>query len=169
MRIAVATAVMAGLLAGSGPASAGEDDRSLSLSLSYATFAIPDYSPHGTVVGVDYERGLSEALAVRISGGGGAYYADSSPSFTGHMVVGMTYLFDVLKYVPYINGGVGGIVIAGSDIDTQVAPLVEVGLGLEFLHSRSFSYGAILRFESQLKETHFFTGGLRITWRWGFF
>ncbi len=169
MRIAVATAAVAAFLAVAGPASAGEDDRSLSLSLSYATYAIPDHSPKGAVLGVDYERGFSEALAVRVSGGTGAYYEDSSASYTGHLVVGMTYLFDVLKYVPYINGGVGGIVIAGGDTDTHFAPLVEVGVGLEILHSRTFSYGAILRFESQIKETHFFTGGLRITWRWGFF
>ena len=150
MKPTLAAAVLLATLAVGPRAHAGPDDRSLSLSLGYATYAVKEHTPHGLALAVEYERGFSEAMAVRVAATGGGYY-DGDPSGSGHLVVGFTYLFDVLKYVPYINGGVGGMVIAGSGMDTEVAPFVEVGVGLEILHSRSFSYGAMVRFESLLQ------------------
>ncbi len=166
--ILVAAALLSTLCGAGSAARAGEDDRSLSLSLGYATYSVPDYSPPGLALGVEYERGFSEVMAFRVAAGGAGYY-EGDPSFSGHLVVGLTYLFDVLKYVPYINGGVGGMVIAGPAVDTKVTPFVELGVGLEILHSRSFSYGALVRFESLLQETHFFSAAARVTWHWGFF
>ena len=75
----------------------------------------------------------------------------------------------MLKYVPYVNLGVGGIILGGGDVDLDVTALLEMGGGLDVLHSRSFSYGAVIRFESYIQETAFFTAGLRMTWHWGFF
>jgi len=157
------------LLAQPSPARAGEDDRALSVSLSYGSYALPDHTPEGSVLGLDYERGFSEVRSFRASTGGGIYFEDGSRSYSGHLVVGITYLMDVLKYVPYVNLGVGGIVIGGDDMDVDVSALLEMGVGLDVLHSRTFSYGAVVRFESYIQETSFFTAGLRMTWRWGFF
>ncbi len=134
----------------------------------YGRYAIPDHAPNGTVLGIDYERGFSDALSLRLSGGGGTYFG-SSQTYSGHMTVGITYLFDVIKYVPYANVGIGGLVLGGGDVDTQVTGLIELGVGLDVLHSRSFSYGVLVRFESLVQSTSFFTAGARVTWRWGFF
>lgn len=157
------------VLAWPSPAGAGEDDRALSLSLSYGSYTLPEHSPRGSVLGIDYERGFSEVLSFRASTGGGLYLEDGNRSYSGHLVVGITYLMDVLKYVPYINLGLGGIVLGGGGVDTNVNALLEMGIGLDVLHSRTFSYGAVIRFESYIQETSFFTAGLRMTWRWGFF
>lgn len=157
------------VLARPSPAGAGEDDRALSLSLSYGSFSVPDHNPRGSVLGLDYELGFSEVLSFRASGGGGVYLEDGDRSYSGHLVVGITYLMDVLKYVPYVNLGVGGIVLGGGGMDANVNALLEMGVGLDVLHSRTFSYGAVIRFESYIQETAFFTAGLRMTWRWGFF
>ena len=147
---------------------ADEGESVVSVSLSYATFAIPDHNPSGSVVGMDYERGITDVLWLRASGGAGVYYADSA-SYSGHGVVGLTYALDVLKYVPYVNLGVGGIVTTGGEFDTEVHPLAELGGGLDILHSPNFSYGVQARFESFLTETAFFSAGVRLSWRWGFF
>lgn len=151
------------------PTAASDDESALSLSLGYGTYDIPDHSPHGGVLGIDYERGFSDALSLRVSGGAGAYYEDGQTTYTSHVVAGMTYLFDVIKYVPYTSAGLGAIVIAGGEQDTQVNALVELGVGLDVLHSRAFSYGIQAKLEKFLESTAFFTAGMRVTWRWGFF
>jgi hypothetical protein len=156
-----------------GAAHAGEDDRSLSVFGGYGTYTIPDHSPAGGVLGLDYERGFSDSMSLRASGGLGMYPlddADLGASYSGHATIGLTYLFDVLKYVPYVNLGAGAIVLTGGPVeDTTVKGLLELGVGLDILHSRSFSYGVQARLESFIQETSFFSAGVRATWRWGFF
>jgi hypothetical protein len=150
-------------------ADASEDDRAFSVSLNYGRYTLDeDISPDGGVVGFDYEHGISDPISLRASAGGGLYYQDG-PAYSGHAVVGVTYLFDVLKYVPYANIGAGGIVLGGDGFDTQLEPLIEIGFGVDFLRSREFSWGVLARYETYFNETSFFTAGARLTWRWGFF
>lgn len=148
---------------------ASDGEHALSVSLGYGTYLVPDYSPDGAVLGLSYRRGFSDAFAWRVSGGGGLYHGADQLTYSGHMTFGLTYLLDVLKYVPYIEVGAGAIVIAGGDAGTDVSPLVQVGVGLDVLRSRTFSYGLHLEFESLLQETSFFHAGVRATWRWGYF
>lgn len=166
---AVTVAALLLVLAMAGPSVASEGESALSVSFGYGTYSVPDYRPNGGVLGLDYERGFSDALSFRVSGGAGLYYGDGQTTYSGQLTVGMTYLFDVIKYVPYANLGVGGIAIAGGDLDSRLSALVELGVGIDVLHSRTFSYGIQLRFETLLQETSFFTAGARATWRWGFF
>jgi hypothetical protein len=156
------------------PAQAGEDDRALSVSLSWARYALKDASADGAALGVDYERGFSDTMSFRASGGGG-YYLGDAKSYSGHFTIGATYIFDVVKWVPYANIGIGGIYIGGGEdtgddkLDTGLKGLLELGAGLDILHSRKFSYGVVMRFESFVETTAFFTMGVRATYRWGFF
>ncbi len=169
----LAAAVAALLCARAHPAAAGEDDRSLSLSGSYATYSIPDHAPAGAALGLEYERGFSDAMSFRVGGGGGIYFAslgeDGKTSYSTHATVGITYLFDVVRYVPYATVGLGGIWIFGGGQDAKLNALVEFGVGLDILQSRRFSWGVQARLESFVQETSFFTAGVRATWRWGFF
>lgn len=160
--------IVVALVIGARPAWASDDESALSVSLGYGTYTIPDYRPDGSVLGVEYERGFSDTFSWRVAGGAGGYYGSDLLTYSGHVVFGLTYLFDVIKYVPYANLGVGGIVIGG-DVDTRLSALVELGLGLDVLRSRSFSYGVQIKFESFVQQTSFFTAGMRATWRWGFF
>ncbi|HTM19191.1 MAG TPA: hypothetical protein VL172_01745 [Kofleriaceae bacterium] len=166
---AAACALLAVTLS-AGPAAAGEDDRSISASLGYATFSVPDHTPHGGSLDVAYERGFADALSFRAEVGGGAYpIGTGSPGYSLQAAVGLTYLFDVVRYVPYIHAGVGGILLTAPDLDPDLSPLVELGIGLDILHSRTWSYGAAARFESFVNDTAFFTAGVRLSYRWGFF
>lgn len=165
LRAWVAAAV---LCAAAPTASADEGETALSVTLGYATFAIPDHDPHGAALGLDYERGVTDALWLRGSAGGGVYHQDG-PAYSGHAVLGLTYALDVLKYVPYANLGIGAIAVTGDELDTGVHPLLEIGGGLDILVDRGFSWGVQARFESFLDRTAFFTAGARLTWRWGFF
>ena len=150
-------------------AAASEGERAFSVSLNYGHFELDeDIAPDGGVIGFDFERGLSDAISLRASAGGGVYYEDGM-AYSGHAVLGFTYLFDVLKYVPYANLGVGAIVVNGSGFDTTVEPLIEIGFGLDILQDREFSWGFQARYETYTNKTRFFTVGMRATWRWGFF
>ncbi len=150
------------------PAAASEDDSALSISLGYGTVSVPDHQLHGGVLGLEYERGISDVLAWRIAAGGGFYYEDAA-AWSSQGTLGLTYVLDVLKYVPYAMVGVGGIVVGGGELETDASALIELGGGLDILHSRELSYGLQVKFETLLQETSFFTAGARITWRWGFF
>ena len=151
------------------PAAASEGVRSFSASLSYGTFRLDDeVEPQGGVLGFDFEHGLSDTIALRAAAAGGLYYQDAM-AYTGHAVVGLTYVFDVLKWVPYVNLGVGGIVVDGAELDLRIEPLIELGAGVDFLQSREFSWGLQARYETYTTRTHFLSAGLRMTWRWGFF
>ncbi|WP_428264035.1 hypothetical protein [Haliangium sp.] len=151
-----------------GVAAAADGESALSLSLAYGTYTLDGYNPQGTVLGVDFERGFSDALSWRIAGGVGGYYRDGA-TFSGHVVAGFTYLFDVLKYVPYLEAGAGGVIIVGGDRDTELAPLLQVGVGLDVLLDRESSWGVFARFERFVESTAVFTAGARYTWRWGYF
>jgi hypothetical protein len=167
---ALAAAVACLVAAAPGQAAADEGENALSVSLNYATYAVPDHNPPGAMLGFDYERGFTDTVWLRVSGGGSVFYSgEDGASYAGHAVIGLTYAFDVLRYVPYANLGVGAIVIGGGPTETDVSALLELGFGLDILHSRSFSYGVQVRFESFIEETAFFTAGLRATYRWGFF
>jgi hypothetical protein len=170
MRTGMAIFLLAALLALPAPGLAADGERALSATLGYATYTLPEYTPHGAALGLDYERGFSDALSWRISGGGGIYYRDGL-TYSGQLTAGFTYLFDVLKYVPYVNVGIGGIVIVdpGADPAVDFSPLAEIGVGLDVLRDRTSSFGVYVRFETLLQETSFFTAGVRSTWRWGFF
>lgn len=168
MKLHVVTFALAVFVVWASPARAEDGESALSVSLGYGTYSIPDHTPHGGALGLAYERGFSDALAWRLGAGGGAYRGGGQLSYSGHAVAGLTYRFDVLKYVPYAQLGVGGVVISGPEV-SQVSPLVELGVGLDVLASRSFSYGVQVKFESFVQETSLFTAGLRLSWRWGFF
>jgi hypothetical protein len=155
------------------PANADEGESAISVSASFAGFSVPDHSPVGGTLGFDYERGITDVLWLRASGGGGGFSDEGSPAYAGYSEVGITYVIDVLRYVPYVNLGVGGIYMQveepGDDFENGLQPLISIGAGVDILTSRNRSYGVYTRFESFLGRSAFYSLGARMSWRWGFF
>ena len=152
-------------------AAADEGESALSVGLSLATFSITDHDGQGGALGLEYERGLSDAFWVRASAGGALYHGGDpdGASYAGHAALGLTYVIDVLKYVPYLHAGIGAAALGGGELETDIHPVAELGIGLDILARRGLSYGAFARLGSFLDDSSFVTAGLRITWRWGFF
>ena len=165
------TALAALLLCAGGVARASEGERALSVNAGYATYSSgDDRNPHGGAVGVGYEYSLSDALWLRGAATGGAYVDDGSSAWSSHATFGVTYVFDVLRYVPYANIG-AGVLLTDSGADSApiaVDPIVEIGVGLDVLSRRERSYGGFLRV-SALSDTTLFWAGARVSWRSGFF
>lgn len=154
-------------------ARADEGESALSLNAAFAGFSVPDHDPVGGTIGFDYERGVTDILWLRASAGGGAFSDGGSPAYAGYSEVGITYVIDILRYVPYVNLGIGAVYLhvdePGDKFENGVDPLISVGAGVDLLTSRKRSYGVYTRYESFLGRTAFFTAGARMSWRWGFF
>lgn len=172
-------AALAILMAASPSARADEGETALSIYGGLASFAIDEEETTtgiGLGAGLDVERGLTESVWLRASGGG-AIYRGRPTAFTAHATLGLTYAFDVLKYVPYAHLGGGATWIHAdrtpgapeADNQSSIEPLIEIGGGLDVLSDPDFSWGVQLRFESFVNRTALVTAGLRISWRWGFF
>lgn len=155
------------------PASAIASDGEKAVSVSASYGAVGDVAD-GAVLGITHDRGIGEVLFLHLSGGGGAFFGDLD-LYGGHATVGFKYLlFDIVKYVPYATLGAGVSVLAGDAIDTEVNPRLELGLGLDVLRSRSFSYGLVARFEVApprlaWDQSSLFLVGAKLQWKWGFF
>jgi len=165
----VGWAVGAALLATPLAAAADDGETALSVGLAYASFAIPDREPAGAALGFDYERGVADEIWFRASLQAAGYAPDGGPSFGGQGTLGLTYIIDVIKYVPYLHAGVGAAAIGGGELDNQLHPLAEIGAGLDKLARRGLSYGVFARVGSFLDDSAFTTVGARATWRYGFF
>ena len=153
------------------PAGASEDERALSLSASYS--AVGDIAD-GFDIGIAHDRGIRDNLFWHFSGGGGLLFGDVD-LIAGHATIGFKYLlFDIVKYVPYVTLGGGASVISGDGIDTDVNGRIELGIGLDKLSSRKFSYGIEARLEvtpprAAFDQSALFMVGAKVAWRWGFF
>jgi len=162
-----------------------EGDRALSVGIGWATFSTPGkkmgnqeppaITPDvGGTLSVVYEQSLSTDFSLRGELAGGLFYGgntgmQSDTSYAGLGDVGLVFRFDVLKYVPYAFGGVGGIVSGGGPIDRGSELVVALGGGLDILTSRERSWGIEGRLVSFGGDVTLFTLGLRGTVRWGYF
>lgn len=162
-----------------------EGESALSAGFSYATFSVPgkkmgNMAPPtlnpdlGGALSVSYERAIGSDVSLRGELAGGFFYGgngktQSALSYAGLVDVGATFRFDILKYVPYAFGGVGGVFTGGGPIDSGADFVLVVGGGCDWLVSRDRSYGVEGRLASFGSDVTVFTLGLRGTVRWGYF
>lgn len=153
------------------PAAADEGEHALSVGLGFARFSIPEHDGDGGGLTVEYERGLSDAFWLRVSSSGSVHRGgdQQGTGYAGNLVGGLTYVVDVLRYVPYLHAGVGAVALGGDSFDLEIHPMAEIGVGLDILARRGLSYGFFARAGTFLDESAFITAGFRLTWRWGFF
>jgi hypothetical protein len=182
MRIWPVAAVLLALAAGAAHA---EGDRALSLGVGWATFSAPGKATNnqtpptvtpevGGTLSVIYEHAVGSDFSLRGEAAGSMFYGgagkgQSNTSYGALGDVGVTFRFDVLKYVPYAFGGVGGVVSGGGPISRGGEFVIVVGGGLDWLVSRSRSFGVEGRLASFGGDVTIFTLGLRGTVRWGYF
>jgi len=162
-----------------------EGDRALSVGIGWATFSAPaemmdsmqptSTSPTiGGALGVTYEHAVGSDFSLRGELAGGLFYGGNAEdqtkvSYAGLVDAGVTFRFDVLKYVPYAFGGIGALVTTGGPLARDIAPELVVGGGLDVLLSRATSWGIEGRLAAFGGDVTVFTLGLRGTTRWGYF
>jgi hypothetical protein len=160
-------------------AAAAEGESALSVSAGAGTFVMPGEEEDetiaptaGGVLGVAYERGFAEAWSWRLELSG-ALYGGGGLSYSANVAGGIVYRFDVLKYVPYGLLELGGVIVGGGPVpedDSPVlAPVLQVGGGLDILKSRDRSWGIEARVATFLDDVTTVAISGRYTWRWGWF
>lgn len=161
------------------PIAGADGGHAVSASASWAAFSArgkkvgtmqpPELSSPlgGSLAGI-YEWSLSSDFSLRAEAAGAAFYAEGAASYVGFGDLGVTYRFDVLKYVPYAFAGLGGIVSTGGAIDRNATFVVALGGGLDVLVNRDRSWGVEARVASFASDVTVFTLGLRGTVRWGY-
>jgi hypothetical protein len=161
-----------------------DGDRAVSAGLGWATFstpgkpmrnqAPPTLSPDvGGALAVSYEQSVSTDFGLRAELAGGVFYGggQAMQGQTSYAVLGdagVVFRFDVLKFVPYAFGGLGGVAAGGGPIDRGADFVLVVGGGVDWLQSRERSVGLEARVASFGGDVTVVTFGLRGTMRWGF-
>lgn len=173
------------LIAALASPAAAEGERAFSVGLGWATFSVPGEAVNnmapptitpdvGGALSLTYEHSISSDFSLRAEGAFGLFYGggtekQSNVSYAGLGDIGGVFRFDVLKYVPYLFGGLGAVATTGGPIEGGLDFVVAVGGGLDILLSRSRSYGFEARLASFGGDTTVFTLGVRGTARWGYF
>jgi hypothetical protein len=161
----------------------GDGERAVSAGVGWATFsalgkatgkqAPPSLSPDiGGMLAVSYEQAISSDISLRAELAGGVFYGggDAMQSRTSYASLGdagAVFRFDVLKVVPYVFGGLGGVVAGGGPIDRGADFVLVVGGGVDWLTSRERSLGLEARIASFGGDITVVTFGVRGTLRWG--
>ena len=175
-RLPVASALL-GVLAAGAPsrAWAGDGENAVSGGAGLATYATPNEDEDQTLrptgggaIAATYERGFGDYAAWRVHGAG-ALYGGGGLATSGLVTVGLSYRVDVLRYVPYVAVGVGGIVRAGGPFETGVEPVLELAGGVDWLRGRDRSWGLAGSLTGFASDTTTFSLCVRSTWRWGYF
>jgi opacity protein-like surface antigen len=153
------------LLAGPRLAHASAKEFTLSLEPAFALVYLTDANqPRRTVYGggggLDVSYGVSESIAVRVTGAWTAHAIGATGSTPAgilqayHAGAGITYVFDVLRLVPYIDFSIGllGTARPGpngrTDISNQFG--IQVGVGVDYLISRTLAVGFVVRYHVYL-------------------
>jgi hypothetical protein len=148
----LAFGVSAALLVRSQAAGAVEHEHALSLG---AGLSILDVSSKGSAdVGaggaVGYTYGLSDAFNLMAEGSWSLVSlnetAANSPSMVSSLNVGVGYVFDVIRWVPYAGLLAGGCVLSGGGVGgLKFLPDAAVALGFDYRFDRTWSAGLALR------------------------
>jgi hypothetical protein len=172
---ALALAVLVVIIPGQALAADGE--RVLSLGMDYATWRVEEVVEdeevtlvaHGLQLSLEHQRGWTDSFWLRGYVSGGGYEVDGELGYGATATVGLTYAFDVLRYVPFAQLGLGGMLYGGGRVDLTIKPVAELAIGLTVLESTTRSWGVVARFDTYGSKAFFFSVGVRVDWRWGFF
>ncbi len=171
-----ALALAVTVVLGSREARADRGDTAWSVEAGYALVAVDTREPSGAALAGSYLRGWNDAIALRLTGSYSLHAATEAPGkaagplHVASATAGVTYAFDYLRIIPFLEASVGGLYLHGPDgIDSGVRATFELGVGADVLESRSFSWGFVARMQSFLPDadsapvyTYF---GPRLTWR----
>ncbi len=152
----IATASLALLLVAA-PASAVERQHHLALAPSLGLLKV-DQSPLSVGAGINalYTYGLTDQFNLVLEGGSSilSYSSDpqdpekdktvpkTRPGNLSTLGTGLTYVLDVLRFVPYGGVLLGGNVLGGGTLpDARFVPSIQLALGLDYQFNRLVSAG----------------------------
>jgi Outer membrane protein beta-barrel domain len=135
------------------PAGAVEQEKHLGVDLGASILDTNGKADFGGAAGVHWTYGLNDAFDLIVEGTGSLVAlkqhddtTHSRPTWVANADVGVGYVFDVLRWVPYLGVLAGGYVLSGGTIDgARFRPGVEIEVGLDYRLTRSFEVGVTAR------------------------
>jgi hypothetical protein len=127
----------------------------------------------GAGLGLHYTYGISDAINLVADGGSSLMpFGASALSTVSNVDVGLAYVLDVLRWVPWGAVELGGYALTGNSVGgTQVLPGAAIALGLDYRFDRSWAAGIVLRqhllFTDSSAFPSFTQGLLRVGYTWG--
>jgi hypothetical protein len=158
-------------------AAAAEGELVLGLHPLYSVIKWDERHPSGGGLGVDVGYGLTESLWLRGTLFYTAQAADASPNAglpagiisIGGGFLGISWAFDVLRVIPFLDVGVGALFATGAGHADRIDLGLEVGIGADYLVSRRFSIGGVVRYYSFVTNASnipvYLYAGPRLAWR----
>ena len=140
-------------------AAADEKEFVLSVAPAFSFLRVDGQTAVGGGGAVDLTYGLTDAFALRATGaftGQGIGRSDTAPAgsvLAYHAGLGVTYTIDILRVVPSLDFSVGLLGVrrptsAGDQYTNQFG--VEIGLGVDYLLTRRFAIGVVVRYHASL-------------------
>jgi hypothetical protein len=136
----------------------------------------------GGGVGLHYTYGITDAFNLVADGGWSLVALDEKlwdpttphtrPTNVSNVDVGLAYVLDVLRWVPYGAAEIGGYALQGGTIDgLKILPGAALAVGLDYRFNRSWSAGVELRehflFTEMSTYPTFTQALLRFEYVWG--
>lgn len=150
-RVAVAI-VLARLLAG--PAAAAvEHEHQVGADLGGSLIDASGKTSIGGAVGAHWTYGVTDAFNLLVEGSWSLVALQqrddpthTRPAWIANGDAGVAYVFDVLRWVPFVGALAGGYVLSGGSLEgARVLPGVELQVGLDYRVTRSLEVGVIGR------------------------
>lgn len=177
--------VACALVCSAGEASAFERQHHLGLSPGLAVLNVADKSTASVGAGLTlhYAYGLTDQFNFMVEGGSHVVALDQQldtpetprtfPARVDQAGVGIGYVLDVLRWVPYFGVLGTGYVVSGGTLESpKVVAGVALAAGLDYQLSRSFAVGLALRqhfLASELSTYPTYTiAQLRFEYVWGY-
>ena len=174
----LAALLVAVALLGTTPARASGGELVLAAAPVYSLVKWDQRHPSGGGIALDAAYGLNDWLWLR----GSTFYtaqaakADEAAALpsgaisVGGAFVGLRYAFDVLRVIPFVDGGIGVLLAGGAGQKARVDFGVDLGIGFDYLYSRRISFGLVVRYHAFLTNIEnipvYLYAGPRFALRW---
>jgi len=172
----VGLALVVAAVAVSGRAHAVERENQIGLELGVPVLVVQGNSTNtltGGSFGLHYTYGITDAVNLVADGGTSLMpWGANSLSTTSNLDVGVAYVLDVLRWVPWGAVEAGGYALTGNPVGgTQILPGFALAVGLDYRFDRSWAAGIVLRqhmlFTDASAFPSFTQGLLRVGYTWG--
>jgi hypothetical protein len=161
------------------PAGAVEREHHLGVGAGASMLVMSDKTHVGAVAGAHWAYGLTDAFNLMAEGAwslatpGERLQVKGAPRGVTNVDVGLGYVFDVLRWVPYAGALVGGYALTGGTVDgAKILPAIAIALGLDYRLGRSWAVGVAFRQHLLFTDmsdypsfTHLFAR-FEYTWGW---
>lgn len=184
-RVALAMSLGGAVLAMSSSAEAIERQHHLGLDPALGILHVSGKSTASVGIGggIHYAYGLTDQWNLGVEASSVVVAADQAqdtpttprnrPATVDHAAVGVGYVIDILRWVPYIGVHGGAYRLAGGTLDEALfLPGLSVGAGIDYQISRQIAVGVAAREHLMISKldtySSYLTLLLRVEYMWGY-